>query len=96
MAFVRILTALLRDKQIGKHVVPIVPDEARTFGMEGLFRSVGIYSVKGQLYTPQDAGELMYYKETSRARFWKKASTRAGRFVPGSRPEPRIRITMNK
>jgi pyruvate dehydrogenase E1 component len=63
MAFVRMLTALTRDKQIGKHIVPIVPDEARTFGMEGMFRQVGIYASKGQLYEPQDAGELMYYRE---------------------------------
>jgi len=63
MAFVRILTALLRDKDIGKHVVPIVPDESRTFGMEGLFRQVGIFSQVGQLYRPQDADQLMYYRE---------------------------------
>jgi pyruvate dehydrogenase E1 component len=63
MAFVRMLTALTRDKQIGKHVVPIVPDEARTFGMEGMFRQIGIYASQGQLYEPQDAGELMYYRE---------------------------------
>ena len=63
MAFVRILTALTRDKQIGKHIVPIVPDEARTFGMEGMFRQIGIYASKGQLYEPQDSGELMYYRE---------------------------------
>jgi len=63
MAFVRMLTALTRDKQIGKHIVPIVPDEARTFGMEGMFRQIGIYSSKGQLYEPQDSGELMYYRE---------------------------------
>jgi len=63
MAFVRMLTALTRDKQIGKHIVPIVPDEARTFGMEGMFRQIGIYASKGQLYEPQDSGELMYYRE---------------------------------
>ncbi len=63
MVFVRILTQLLKDKHIGAHVVPIVPDEARTFGMEGLFRQVGIYSSVGQLYTPQDADQLMYYRE---------------------------------
>ena len=60
MAFVRVLTALVRDKGIGKNIVPIVPDEARTFGMEGLFRQLGIYSSKGQLYDPQDADQLMY------------------------------------
>ena len=63
MAFVRILTTLLRDKAIGKHVVPIVPDESRTFGMEGLFRQFGIFSQVGQLYRPEDAKQLMYYKE---------------------------------
>ncbi len=63
MAFVRILTALLRDKDLGQRVVPIVPDESRTFGMEGLFRQVGIFSQVGQLYRPQDADQLMYYRE---------------------------------
>jgi len=63
MAFVRMLTALTRDKNIGKNIVPIVPDEARTFGMEGMFRQIGIYSSKGQLYKPQDADQLMYYRE---------------------------------
>jgi pyruvate dehydrogenase E1 component len=63
MAFVRMLATLIRDKKIGKHIVPIVPDEARTFGMEGMFRQVGIYSSVGQLYTPQDADQLMFYKE---------------------------------
>ncbi len=80
MAFVRILTTLLRDKQIGKHVVPIVPDEARTFGMEGLFRSVGIYAVKGQLYTPQDAGELMYYKEDKQGQILEEGINEGGAF----------------
>ncbi|WP_026375959.1 pyruvate dehydrogenase (acetyl-transferring), homodimeric type [Aestuariibacter salexigens] len=63
MAFVRVLTALLKDKQIGKRIVPIIPDEARTFGMEGLFRQVGIYSSEGQKYVPQDADQVAYYKE---------------------------------
>ncbi len=63
MAFVRILSMLVRDKNIGEHIVPIVPDEARTFGMEGMFRQIGIYSKVGQLYTPQDADQLMFYKE---------------------------------
>jgi pyruvate dehydrogenase E1 component len=63
MAFVRILSTLVRDKQLGKFVVPIVPDESRTFGMEGMFRQLGIYSHVGQLYTPQDASQLMFYKE---------------------------------
>ena len=63
MALVRMITSLARDKNIGKRVVPIVPDEARTFGMEGMFRQFGIYSSVGQLYTPQDADQLMYYRE---------------------------------
>ncbi|MEG3765624.1 pyruvate dehydrogenase (acetyl-transferring), homodimeric type [Alteromonas sp. 14N.309.X.WAT.G.H12] len=63
MAFVRVLTALLKDKKIGKRVVPIIPDEARTFGMEGLFRQVGIYSSQGQKYEPQDSDQVAYYRE---------------------------------
>ena len=63
MAFVRILGTLLKDPALGKLVVPIVPDESRTFGMEGLFRQIGIHSHLGQLYTPQDAGQLSYYRE---------------------------------
>ncbi|GLP97458.1 pyruvate dehydrogenase (acetyl-transferring), homodimeric type [Paraferrimonas sedimenticola] len=63
MAFVRVLTALLKDKAIGKRIVPIIPDEARTFGMEGLFRQVGIYAHEGQKYTPQDADQVAYYRE---------------------------------
>ena len=63
MAFVRVLTALLKDKKIGKRIVPIIPDEARTFGMEGLFRQVGIYAHHGQKYTPQDADQVAYYRE---------------------------------
>jgi pyruvate dehydrogenase E1 component len=63
MAFVRILGTLLKDPSIGKLIVPIVPDESRTFGMESLFRQIGIHSHVGQLYTPQDAGQLSYYKE---------------------------------
>ncbi|WP_232831365.1 pyruvate dehydrogenase (acetyl-transferring), homodimeric type [Peristeroidobacter agariperforans] len=64
MAFVRILSILLKDPRVSKRVVPIVPDESRTFGMEGLFRQIGIHSHVGQLYTPQDAGQLSYYKES--------------------------------
>ncbi len=78
MAFVRILTALLRDKQIGQNVVPIVPDEARTFGMEGLFRQLGIYSSKGQLYEPQDADQLMFYKEDIRGQILEEGINEAG------------------
>ncbi len=63
MAFVRMLSALLKEKAIGQYIVPIVPDESRTFGMEGLFRQCGIYSSQGQLYTPVDAEQVMYYRE---------------------------------
>ncbi len=63
MAFVRVLTVMLKDKQIGSRIVPIIPDEARTFGMEGLFRQVGIYSSQGQKYVPQDADQVAYYRE---------------------------------
>ncbi|MHB1827553.1 MAG: pyruvate dehydrogenase (acetyl-transferring), homodimeric type [Steroidobacteraceae bacterium] len=78
MAFVRILTALLKDKGIGKNVVPIVPDEARTFGMEGLFRQVGIYSSVGQLYTPQDADTLMSYREDKKGQIIEEGINEAG------------------
>ena len=57
------LTTLVKDKDIGKFIVPIVPDEARTFGMEGMFRQLGIYSSVGQLYEPQDSDQVMFYKE---------------------------------
>jgi pyruvate dehydrogenase E1 component len=64
MAFVRMLNVLVKDKVLGKHIVPIVPDESRTFGMEGMFRQLGIWSHVGQNYTPEDASQLMYYKES--------------------------------
>jgi pyruvate dehydrogenase E1 component len=78
MAFVRVLAALLRDKQLGKRVVPIVPDESRTFGMEGLFRQIGIYSPVGQLYQPQDAEQLMFYKEDQHGQILEEGITEAG------------------
>lgn len=78
MAFVRILTTLLRDKKIGKNVVPIVPDESRTFGMEGLFRSVGIYNPKGQLYTPEDREQMSYYKESADGQVLQEGINEAG------------------
>ncbi len=80
MAFVRMLTALARDKQVGKHIVPIVPDEARTFGMEGMFRQIGIYASKGQLYEPEDAGELMYYREDKKGQILEEGINEAGSF----------------
>jgi pyruvate dehydrogenase E1 component len=78
MAFVRILTVLLKDKGIGKNIVPIVPDEARTFGMEGLFRQIGIYSSVGQLYTPQDAETLMSYREDKKGQMLEEGINEAG------------------
>jgi pyruvate dehydrogenase E1 component len=78
MAFVRILTALLKDKQIGSHIVPIVPDEARTFGMEGLFRQIGIYSSAGQLYTPVDSETLMSYREDKKGQMLEEGINEAG------------------
>lgn len=78
MAFVRILTTLLRDKRIGRQVVPIVPDESRTFGMEGLFRSVGIYSPQGQAYTPEDAEQMMFYKESESGQILQEGINEAG------------------
>jgi pyruvate dehydrogenase E1 component len=78
MAFVRILTILLKDKAIGKNIVPIVPDEARTFGMEGLFRQIGIYSSAGQLYVPQDAETLMSYREDKKGQMIEEGINEAG------------------
>ena len=78
MAFVRILSKLLRHKEIGKYVVPIVPDEARTFGMEALFRQIGIYSHVGQLYEPVDSDTLIYYKEAKDGQILEEGITEAG------------------
>jgi pyruvate dehydrogenase E1 component len=78
MALVRILTTLVKDKNIGKHIVPIVPDEARTFGMEGMFRQIGIYSSVGQLYTPQDADQLMFYREDKQGQILEEGINEAG------------------
>ena len=80
MAFVRILAALLRDKEIGPRVVPIVPDESRTFGMEGMFRQLGIYSHVGQLYEPEDAGQLMFYREDRKGQVLQEGINEAGAF----------------
>jgi len=78
MAFVRILNILVKDKQIGKRIVPIVPDESRTFGMEGMFRQLGIWSQVGQLYTPQDAEQLMFYKEDKHGQVLQEGINEAG------------------
>ncbi|MGI8990429.1 MAG: pyruvate dehydrogenase (acetyl-transferring), homodimeric type [Bryobacteraceae bacterium] len=78
MAFVRILTRLLKDPKLGKRIVPIIPDEARTFGMESLFRQVGIYASQGQLYKPHDADMLLYYKESKDGQILEEGITEAG------------------
>ncbi len=78
MAFVRLLGILVKDKHIGKQVVPIVPDESRTFGMEGMFRQLGIFSQVGQLYTPQDADQLMFYKEDKTGQILQEGINEAG------------------
>ncbi len=80
MVLVRILSGLVKDKNIGSRIVPIVPDEARTFGMEGMFRQIGIYSSKGQLYTPQDADQLMYYREDKKGQILEEGINEAGAF----------------
>lgn len=80
MAFVRILSALIKDKNIGERIVPIVPDEARTFGMEGMFRQLGIYSSVGQLYEPTDAGQLMYYREDQSGQVMEEGINEGGAF----------------
>ena len=76
--FVRILSTILRDKQLGKHVVPIVPDESRTFGMEGMFRQLGIFSQLGQLYTPEDREQLMFYREDKHGQVLQEGINEAG------------------
>jgi pyruvate dehydrogenase E1 component len=78
MAFVRVLAALLRDKAIARHIVPVVPDESRTFGMEGMFRQIGIYSPSGQLYQPQDSEQLSFYKEDEHGQILEEGITEAG------------------
>ncbi|MEE9445560.1 MAG: pyruvate dehydrogenase (acetyl-transferring), homodimeric type [Cocleimonas sp.] len=80
MSFVRILTMITRDKKMGKNVVPIVPDEARTFGMEGMFRQLGIFSSVGQLYEPQDKEQVMFYKEDKTGQILEEGITEAGSF----------------
>jgi pyruvate dehydrogenase E1 component len=80
MAFVRVLATLLRDKQLGQRIVPIVPDESRTFGMEGMFRQLGIFSQVGQLYQPEDAEQLMFYKEDRRGQILQEGINEPGAF----------------
>ena len=81
MAFVRILSTLIKDKQTGRRIVPIVPDEARTFGMEGMFRQLGIYSSVGQLYEPSDAGQITYYREDKEGQVMEEGINEGGAFA---------------
>jgi len=78
MAFVRVLTLLMKHPELGKHIVPIIPDEARTFGMESLFRQFGIYASQGQLYKPHDAEMFLYYKESKDGQILEEGITEAG------------------
>ncbi|MDV6320520.1 pyruvate dehydrogenase (acetyl-transferring), homodimeric type [Chromohalobacter sp. HP20-39] len=78
MSFVRVLNGLVKNKQLGARVVPIIPDEARTFGMEGMFRQLGIYAAEGQKYEPMDAGQIMYYREDKKGQILEEGITEAG------------------
>ncbi|MBZ9557810.1 MULTISPECIES: pyruvate dehydrogenase (acetyl-transferring), homodimeric type [unclassified Modicisalibacter] len=78
MAFVRVLNGLVKNKAFGKQVVPIIPDEARTFGMEGMFRQLGIYTSEGQKYEPMDSGQIMYYREDKAGQILEEGITEAG------------------
>ena len=80
MAFVRMLSTLCKDKAIGERVVPIVPDEARTFGMEGMFRQLGIYSAVGQLYDPADSNQVAFYREDKKGQMLEEGITESGSF----------------
>ena len=92
-AFVSILRMLLRHKTIGRHVVPIIPDEARTFGVDALFKDYGIYSPKGQLYEPVEKNLCSITAKPRMARFWKKASARPEPCRRSSPPAPATRPT---
>jgi Pyruvate dehydrogenase complex, dehydrogenase (E1) component len=78
---VRIMNNLIKDESLGERVVPIVPDEARTFGMEGMFKQIGIYSSQGQLYEPEDADQVMWYKESETGVMLEEGITEAGSFA---------------
>ena len=78
MGFVRMVSLLVRNKAIGRHIVPIIPDEARTFGLDALFREIGIYSSKGQLYEPVDRKSLLYYHEAKDGQILEEGITEAG------------------
>ena len=78
MAYVRLITLLTKDKNIGQHIVPIIPDEARTFGMDPLFRQLGIYSSAGQLYDPVDSDQFLYYREAKNGQILEEGINEAG------------------
>ncbi|WP_457808409.1 pyruvate dehydrogenase (acetyl-transferring), homodimeric type [Kushneria sp. EE4] len=78
MSFVRVLNGLVKNKQFGQQVVPIIPDEARTFGMEGMFRQIGIYAAEGQKYEPMDTGQIMYYREDQKGQILEEGINEAG------------------
>ena len=78
MAYVRLITLLAKDKDIGQNIVPIIPDEARTFGMDPLFRQLGIYSSAGQLYDPVDSDQFLYYKEATNGQILEEGINEAG------------------
>ena len=88
MAFVRLLQILVKDPNIGERIVPIVPDEARTFGMEGMFRQLGIYSSVGQLYEPVDTGQRWFIEKTGTVRSWKRGLMKVAPSLRGWQPRP--------
>ena len=97
MGFVRMLSRLMRDRELGKHVVPIVPDESRTFGMEGMFREFGIYASTGQLYEPVDSDRLLYYKESRDGQILEEGITEAGAmssFIAGGMAYSSLKVPM--
>lgn len=96
MATVRTFKEVLRDKEVGPRIVPIIPDEARTFGMDSWFPSLKIYNRNGQLYTAVDADLMLAYKEAKSATSCTRASTRPGRWGRSSRPAPRMRRTTSR
>ena len=94
MALVRIIAGLLRDKQFGKHLIPIVADEARTFGMQTLFHQIGIYSPHGQTYEPEDAGSLVSYKEAKDGQLLEEGISEAGA-ISGPLPPQHIQLIIS-
>jgi len=96
MAFVSILKTLLKNKDLGQRVVPIIPDEARTFGMESLFRQISIYAPEGQLYKPVDSEQFLYYKEAPDGQILEEGITEAAGWRISRRRRRRIRTTASR